>query len=93
MLPQSFSQVPALGTLIPRQVGYAKCKQEQLWQFLVQLFPLLGAGWLQEKAGTQLQDIDGFQALHSASMVVEGEGSCSPKVCRLSPVLYREVDK
>ena len=85
VLPWSFSRVPALETLILSQAGYPKCTQEELWQFPLRLFPLLGAGWSQEKAGARLQDIDGFPALRALllrcggkrpSPVAEGEGSC-----------------
>ena len=47
-------------------------------------FPLLGAGWSQEKAGAWLQGIDGFPALRSLRLRCGGkcpslaaeEGSC-----------------
>lgn len=84
VLLQSFFRVPALETLIPSQAGYPKCMQEKLQQFPLCLFPLLGAGWSQEKAGAWLQDIDGFLALRSLLLWCGGkcpspaakEGSC-----------------
>lgn len=95
-LPQSFSRVPALETLIPSQAGYPKYRQEDLRHFPLQLFPFLGAGWLQ-KAGARLRDIDGFPALRSLLLPCGGkrpspaaEGELLMTVCSLFPALRGE---
>lgn len=90
MLPQSFSWVPSLETLIPSQAGYPKCMEEVLRQFPLWFLSLLGAGWSQEKAGAQLQDIDGFPALcclllwcggKCPSPVAEEKGADDDQLC------------